>query len=104
MNSRNDFTRRVAGFRWWGCVLLSMFAVVQTARGAVEPASRPEPARPDNTLGLIGHFRLQYDIRYRTAAPDIPGTRQIEATCTVASDIPKLGKSERRPALAASAL
>jgi len=72
MNSRNDFTRRLAGFRWWGCVLLSMFAVVQTARGTVEPASRPEPARPDNTLGLIGHFRLQYDIRYRTTAPDIP--------------------------------
>jgi len=40
--SRNDSTQRLAEFRWWGWALLAMFAVVQTARGAVntEPLVR----------------------------------------------------------------
>ena len=46
MKTRNDFTQRLAEFGWWGCVLLSMFAVVQTARGSVE---RSAPARSDST-------------------------------------------------------
>ena len=34
---RNDSARRFAEFRWWGCALLAMFALVQTARGSVGP-------------------------------------------------------------------
>ena len=34
---RKDSIRRLAEFRWWGCVLLAMFALVQTARGSVGP-------------------------------------------------------------------
>jgi len=33
---RNDSIRRLAEFRWWGCVLLAMFALVQTAGGSVQ--------------------------------------------------------------------
>ena len=29
---RKDSTRRLAEFRWWGSVLLAMFALVQAAR------------------------------------------------------------------------
>ena len=32
--SRNGSAQRLAEFRWWGSVLLAMFALVQTARGA----------------------------------------------------------------------
>jgi hypothetical protein len=48
--SRNDSTQRLAEFRWWGCVLLAMFAVVQAAGGSAEPASRPELVPSDSTL------------------------------------------------------
>jgi hypothetical protein len=47
--SRNDSTQRLAEFRWWGCVLLAMFAVVQTARGSVGPTAPPEPIRSDSS-------------------------------------------------------
>lgn len=46
---RNDSTQRFAEFRWWGCVLLAMFALVQTARGSVWPTASPEPVRSDGT-------------------------------------------------------
>ena len=46
---RNDSSQRFAEFRWWGCVLLAMFSLVQTARGSVGPTAPPEPVRPDNT-------------------------------------------------------
>jgi hypothetical protein len=38
---RNDPRYRLAQLRWWGCVLLAMFAVVQTARGSVDPLQAP---------------------------------------------------------------
>ena len=47
--SRNDSTQRLAEFRWWGCVLLAIFAVVQTARGSVGLTAPPEPVRSDST-------------------------------------------------------
>ena len=31
---RNDSAQRLAEFRWWGSVLLAMFALVQTAPGS----------------------------------------------------------------------
>jgi hypothetical protein len=34
---RNKSAQRLAEFRWWGCVLLAMFALVQTARGSAAP-------------------------------------------------------------------
>ena len=46
MKARNDFTQRRAEFRWWGCVLLAMFVVVQAAHGSVEP---PKAAPSDST-------------------------------------------------------
>jgi hypothetical protein len=46
---RNDSIRRLAEFRWWGCVLLAMFALVQTARGSVGPPTPPDPVRSDGT-------------------------------------------------------
>lgn len=46
---RNDSSQRFAEFRWWGCVLLAMFALVQTARGSVGPTAPPEPVRADST-------------------------------------------------------
>lgn len=46
---RNDSTQRFAEFRWWGCVFLAMFALVQTARGSVWPTASPEPVRSDGT-------------------------------------------------------
>jgi hypothetical protein len=46
--SRNDSTQRLAEFRWWGCVLLAMFAVVQTARGSVGVTAPPAPVRSDS--------------------------------------------------------
>jgi hypothetical protein len=53
--SRNDSAQRLAEFRWWGCVLLALFAVVQTARGSVEVSAPPEPVRSDSTqLPLAG--------------------------------------------------
>jgi hypothetical protein len=47
--SRNDSAQRLAEFRWWGCVLLALFAVVQTARGFVGPSAPAEPVRSDGT-------------------------------------------------------
>jgi hypothetical protein len=47
--SRNDSTQRLAEFRWWGCVLLAMFAVVQTAHESVGSTAPPEPVRSDST-------------------------------------------------------
>ena len=47
--SRNDSAQRFAEFRWWGCVLLGLFAVVQTARGSVGPTAPPEPNRSDSS-------------------------------------------------------
>jgi hypothetical protein len=47
--SRNDSTRLLAEFRWWGCVLLALFAVVQTARGSVGLTAPSEPVRSDRT-------------------------------------------------------
>jgi hypothetical protein len=47
--SRNDSAQRLAEFRWWGCVLLALFAVVQTARGSVGLAASSEPVRSDST-------------------------------------------------------
>jgi hypothetical protein len=47
--SRNDSTQLLAEFRWWGCVLLAMFALVQTARGSVGLTAPPEPVRCDIT-------------------------------------------------------
>ena len=49
---RSDSTHRLRQLRWWGCVLLAMFAVVQTARGSVEPAARPEPAATADSRAL----------------------------------------------------
>jgi hypothetical protein len=46
---RNNSTQRFAEFRWWGCVLLAMFALVQTARGSVGSTAPPEPVRSDGT-------------------------------------------------------
>ena len=57
MKARNDFTQRLAEFRWWGCVLLTMFAVVQTARGSVGP---PKPAQSDSTQLL--QSRAAFDL------------------------------------------
>jgi hypothetical protein len=50
--SRNDSAQRFAEFRWWGCVLLSLFAVVQTARGSVRPTALPEPIRSESSQVL----------------------------------------------------
>jgi hypothetical protein len=46
--SRNDPAQRVAEFRWWGCVLLAMFALVQTARGTAGLTAPPEAVRSDH--------------------------------------------------------
>jgi hypothetical protein len=46
---RKDSTQRLTEFRWWGCVLLAMFAVVQTARGSTAPPPCPEPIRSCGT-------------------------------------------------------
>jgi hypothetical protein len=43
--SRNDSMRRLAEFRWWGCVLLTMFALVQTARGSAGAPTPRDPVR-----------------------------------------------------------
>ncbi len=47
---RHGPTQRLAEVRWWGCVLLAMFAIVQTARG-FELATRSEPVRSDGPAG-----------------------------------------------------
>jgi hypothetical protein len=52
---RHDSTQRLAEARWWGCVLLAMFALVQTARGPVESRpplehARAESARPSSKV------------------------------------------------------
>jgi hypothetical protein len=47
--SRNDSTQRLAEFRWWGCVLLALSAVVQTARGSIGLTAPSEPVRSDST-------------------------------------------------------
>jgi hypothetical protein len=47
--SQNDSTQLLAEFRWWGCVLLAMFALVQTVRGPVRLTAPPEPVRGDIT-------------------------------------------------------
>ena len=52
---RKDSTRRLAEFRWWGCVLLAMFALVQAARGSVGSTIPSEPVRSDSTHSL--HLR-----------------------------------------------
>ena len=49
---RKDSAQRCAEFRWWGCVLLTMFALVQTARGAVGPTRVLEPIQSDSHLPL----------------------------------------------------
>jgi len=42
--SRNGSAQRLAEFRWWGSVLLAMFALVQTARGAAgSPNAAADP-------------------------------------------------------------
>jgi hypothetical protein len=46
---RNDSSQRFAEFRWWGCVLLAMFSLGQTARGSVGPTAPPEPIRSDSS-------------------------------------------------------
>ena len=46
---RKDSAQRFAEFRWWGCVLLAMFALMQTARGSVRPTAPSEPVRSDRT-------------------------------------------------------
>jgi hypothetical protein len=53
--SRNDPTQRLAEFRWWGSVLLAMFAVIQTARGSAESAPRSKPVPSDSTPFLQAH-------------------------------------------------
>jgi len=59
---RNDSAQRFAEFRWWGCALLAMFALVQTARGfgratPVVDAMRIAPAAPTHVNA--GNLRLQ---------------------------------------------
>jgi len=46
---RKDSAQRFAEFRWWGCVLLAMFATVQTARVSNGPTAVSEPVRSDDT-------------------------------------------------------
>jgi len=46
--SRNDSAQRFAEFRWWGCVLLALFAVVQAARGSLGPSAYSESIRSDS--------------------------------------------------------
>ena len=46
---RKDSTQRLAEFRWWGCVLLAMFALVQAARGSSGSTTPPEPVRTAGT-------------------------------------------------------
>jgi hypothetical protein len=45
---RKDAAQRFAEFRWWGCVLLAMFATVQTARGTSD--TPVFPSRSDSTV------------------------------------------------------
>jgi hypothetical protein len=40
---RNDSTQRLAEFRWWGCVLLAMFAAVRTSANIPMAAWDPSP-------------------------------------------------------------
>ena len=47
--SRNNSTQRLAEFRWLGCVLLAMFALIQAARGSVGLTTPPEPLRSHST-------------------------------------------------------
>lgn len=49
---RKDSAQRLAEFRWWGCVLLAMFALVQAARGSVGSITPSEPVRSDSTHPL----------------------------------------------------
>ena len=49
---RKDSAQRYAEFRWWGCVLLTMFVLVQSARGSVGSTILPEPSRSDSQLSL----------------------------------------------------
>ena len=55
MNSRKDLIRRIAEFRWWGCVLLAMFVLVQTARGPDlgSMAQLTAPLPSDRTLPFV---------------------------------------------------
>jgi hypothetical protein len=56
--SRNDPKQRLADFRWWGCVLLAMFAVIQTARGSAESALRSKPVASDSTPLVLAHAAI----------------------------------------------
>jgi hypothetical protein len=44
---RKEHTQRFAEFRWWGCVLLGMFAIVQTARVSNGPTAVSAPVQSD---------------------------------------------------------
>jgi len=70
MNSRKEFIRRVAEFRWWGCVLLAMFVVVQTARGTdlSSTARLTAPLPSDRTLPFVSD-PLQAPIVFGSARP-----------------------------------
>jgi len=40
---RKDSAQRLAEFRWWGCVLLAMFALVQLASRPMGSTPSPQP-------------------------------------------------------------
>ena len=70
--SRNDSAQRFAEFRWWGCVLLALFAVVQTARGSVGPTAPPEPNRSDSSQVPPASAASNPDTHVMTINANIP--------------------------------
>ena len=92
---RHDSDQRLAETRWWGCVLLAMFALVQTARGPVESRPPLEPARAESarpsskvmwtnavdTLGISKreHDALLLDAPYSWSDAVFGGTSPFDA-------------------------